>query len=124
MRRAALAAAGATALAALAATPAAYGVSSAPRPTRIPLLAPIRDVDPLQSAASLGFRKDRLLKSVVPGPVRTTEQVTVAVGPAGVPVRVVDLQQLVITRAGNYIIRELGPARKADGLDDTVPPVL
>src|SRR3954463_10727224 len=93
-------------------------------PPGIPLLQPVRDVDPLQGALGLGLRKDRLLKSVVPGPVVNSEQLTVAVGPTGAPVVVTDLQQLVITAAGNYIIRELGPARRAVGLGDTVPPVL
>src|SRR3954454_17638057 len=90
----------------------------------IPLLQPVRDVDPLQGSLGLGLRKDRLLKSVVPGPVVNREQLTVAVGPTGAPVVVTDLQQLVISAAGNYIIRELGPARRAVGLGDTVPPVL
>src|SRR3954452_19243849 len=100
---------------ALAVKPAAVG---------LPLLQPVRDVDPLQGAHALGLRKDRLLKSVVPGPVVNTEQLTVGVGPTGAPAVVTDLQELVITAAGNYIIRELGPARRAEGLGDTVPPVL
>jgi hypothetical protein len=60
----------------------------------------------------------------VPGPVRNTEQVTAQIGPTGTPTAVTDLQTLVITRQGTYIVRELGPARRADGLGDTVPPVL
>src|SRR3954469_15955292 len=100
---------------ALAVKPAAVG---------LPLLQPVRDVDPLQGAQGLGLRKDRLLKSVVPGPVVNTEQLTVGVGAPGPPAVVSDLQELVITAAGNYIIRELGPARRAVGLGDTVPPVL
>jgi hypothetical protein len=95
---------------------------AAPARGAIPLLAPVHDVDPLQG--SYGLRKDRLLKSVVPGPVETTEQITVEVGPTGAPTEVVDLQQLVITKPGSYIVRELGPAREAEGLGDTVPPVL
>src|SRR5436305_6059569 len=107
--------------AALALAPA---VAAKPAPTGIPLLQPVRAVDPLQGAVHLGLRKDRLLKSVVPGPVTNTEQLTVAVGPSGARAVVTDLQQLVITAAGNYIVRELGPARRAEGLGDTVPPVL
>src|SRR3954447_23860691 len=107
-----------------AAVATAPAVAAQPRPTGIPLLQPVRDVDPLQGALHLGLRKDRLLKSVVPGPVTNTEQLTVGVGPTGAPAVVSDLQQLVITTAGNYIIRELGPARRAEGLGDTVPPVL
>src|SRR5438309_1498529 len=89
----------------------------------IALVKPVRNVDPLRNVG-LGLRKDRLLTSVVPGPVVNTEQLTVAVGPSGAPAVVTDLQQLVITAAGNYIVRELGPARRAEGLGDTVPPVL
>ena len=102
----------------------APAVAAQPAPMGIPLLEPVRDVDPLQGAVNLGLRKDRLLKSVVPGPVTNTEQLTVGVGPTGAPAVVTDLQQLLITSAGNYIIRELGPARRAEGLGDTVPPVL
>src|SRR3954464_1400458 len=89
----------------------------------IPLASPVRDVDPLTSPL-LGLRKDRLLKSVVPGEVDDREAVTVALGPEGPPAVVTDLQQLTIHGAGNYIVRELGPARAAVGLGDTVPPVL
>src|SRR4051794_16682781 len=102
----------------------APAVAAKPAPAGIPLLQPVRDVDPLRGALGLGLRKDRLLKSVVPGPVSNTEQLTVGVGPSGAPVVVTDLQQLVIAAAGNYIVRELGPARRAEGLGDTVPPVL
>jgi hypothetical protein len=134
MRRA-LAAVGAAAAGALACAPgAAFAAAAAPLPatapaapagpTGIPLLTPVRDVDPLQNAISFGLRKDRLLTSVVPGPVANTEQLTVGIGPSGAPAVVTDLQQLVISKPGNYIVRELGPARKAEGLDDTVPPVL
>src|SRR3954451_11714102 len=102
----------------------APALADSPALVGIPLLQPVRDVDPLQGSLGLGLRKDRLLKSVVPGPVVNREQLTVAVGPTGAPVVVTDLQQLVISAAGNYIIRELGPARRAVGLGDTVPPVL
>src|SRR3954453_2957547 len=124
MRRA-LAAVGVLAMLGLgAALTIAPAVAAKPTPAGIPLLQPVRDVDPLQGAVHLGLRKDRLLKSVVPGPVTNTEQLTVGVGPTGAPAIVTDLQQLVIAAAGNYIIRELGPARRAEGLGDTVPPVL
>jgi hypothetical protein len=39
-------------------------------------------------------------------------------------VEVVDQQRLELRGSGPYIVRELGPARKADGVGDTVPPVL
>jgi hypothetical protein len=102
----------------------APAIAAKPAPPGLPLLQPVRDVDPLQGAIGLGLRKDRLLKSVVPGPVTNTERLTVGVGPTGAPAVVTDLQQLVIAAAGNYIVRELGPARRAEGLGDTVPPVL
>jgi hypothetical protein len=89
----------------------------------IHLPVPIRDVDPLHNV-NLGLRKDRLLKSVVPGTASDREDVVVAVGPSGSPAAVTDTQKLVIDGAGNYIVRELGPARVAVGLNDTVPPVL
>jgi hypothetical protein len=127
MRRA-LAATGVVAATALGCAPAlaAYPAGTRPGPDAagIPLTTPVRDVDPLAGALGLGLRKDRLLKSVVPGPVVNSEQLTVAVGPTGAPALVTDTQQLLITRPGNYIVRELGPARKAEGLGDTVPPVL
>jgi hypothetical protein len=84
---------------------------------------PVHDVDPLPNV-NLGLRKDRLRTSVVPGTADDREDVLVAVGPGGAPAAVVDTQRLVIDGAGNYIIRELGPARAAVGLNDTVPPVL
>jgi hypothetical protein len=131
MRRA-LAAVGVAAAAAVTCSPAAAAVTATPvagaaaraAGSGIDLAQPVRDVDPLHGSASLGLRKDRLLTSVVPGPVANTEQLTIGMGPTGTPATVTDLQQLVIRAAGNYIVRELGPARRADGLGDTVPPVL
>src|SRR3954462_6071868 len=90
---------------------------------QIRLPAPVRDVDPLQGV-NLGLRPDRLRKSVVPGTASDREDVVVAVGPTGAPAAVIDTQRLVIDGAGNYIVRELGPARVALGLNETVPPVL
>ncbi|HET6817739.1 MAG TPA: hypothetical protein VFH66_10990 [Mycobacteriales bacterium] len=94
---------------------------SAAREIRLPV--PVHDVDPLQGV-NLGLRKDRLLTSVVPGSASDREDVVVALGPGGSPAAVTDTQQLRINGAGNYIVRELGPARAAVGLGDTVPPVL
>src|SRR3954452_15565172 len=100
---------------------------SAPPPAvvhdRITLPAPVHDVDPLTNV-NFALRKDRLRKSTVPGTTTDREDVVVAIGPTGAPASVVDTQQLVIHGAGSYIIRELGPARAAVGLGDTVPPVL
>src|SRR5438309_12110575 len=99
MRRA-LAAVGVATAAAIGCAPA-LGFAGTPPPTTtgnqgIALVKPVRDVDPLKNAG-LGLRRDRLLTSVVPGPVVNTEQLTVAVGPSGAPEVVTDLQQLVIT---------------------------
>ncbi|MDQ1696028.1 MAG: hypothetical protein QOJ03_1381, partial [Frankiaceae bacterium] len=101
--------------------PASASTAAPPAGIRLPI--PVEGVDPL-GGVDLGLRKDRLLKSVVPGPVRDEEDVTVAVGPTGAPADVTDVQRLVINHAGNYIVRELGPARAAVGLGGTLPPVL
>src|SRR3954451_14931730 len=121
-----LASAGLTLLAVgatLAPAVAGAGSATAARTDQIRLPAPVHDVDPLRDV-NLGLRPDRLRKSVVPGTASDHEDVMVAVGPDGAPAAVTDTQRLVIDGAGNYIIRELGPARAAVGLDDTVPPVL
>src|SRR4051794_19786733 len=99
------------------------GPAPAARVDQIRLPAPVHDVDPLRDV-DLGLRPDRLRVSVVPGTATDREDVIVAVGPTGAPAAVTDTQRLVIDGAGNYIIRELGPARAAVGLNDTVPPVL
>jgi len=96
---------------------------AAPERHRLALPKPVTEVDPL-ATPDLQLRPDRLLKSQVPGRVIDRENVRVALGPAGAPAAVTDTQQLTINGAGNYIIRELGPAREAVGLGDTVPPVL
>ena len=90
---------------------------------RLSLPAPVREVDPLATPQLL-LRPDRLLKSQVPGRALDREAVRVSLGPSGAPETVTDTQHLVINGAGNYIVRELGPAREAVGLGDTVPPVL
>src|SRR3954468_10601850 len=109
----------------LASAPTLAGAVAAPpeEADQLRLPAPVRDVDPLQGV-NLGLRPDRLRKSVVPGTASDREDVVVAVGPTRAPTAVTDTQRLVINGAGNYIIRELGPARAAVGLNDTVPPVL
>ena len=80
-------------------------------------------MDPLTNV-DLGLRPDRLRTSQVPGRVRNHEDVTVSLGPTGAPAAVTDEQHLLIRGAGNYVVRELGPARAAVGLSGTVPPVL
>src|SRR4051794_3012933 len=108
-----------------AANAAAAPVAGSPGPAgdTIRLPAPIEGVDPLANV-NLGLRPDRLRTSVVPGPVRNSEDIRVGLGPSGAPASVTDQQRLVIRGAGNYIVRELGPAREAVGLGGTVPPVL
>ena len=113
------------------ATPgAAPGAHRAPTaPAGIRLATPVHGVDPLTNVTNIlngkfKLRPDRLRKSSVPGTVHDDERVHVALGPTGAPAVVTDLQRLVITGAGNYIVRELGPARQAVGLGATVPPVL
>jgi hypothetical protein len=118
-RAAALAAGGVLALALTATGPAA----AVPAARGIHLAEPVEGVDPLASV-DLGLRPDRLRTSVVPGPVHDEEHVRVALGPTGTPTSVTDRQRLVIRGAGSYIVLELGPARDAVGLGDTVPPVL
>src|SRR3954469_24297656 len=102
---------------------AGAGSATAARTDQLRLPAPVHDVDPLRDV-NLGLRPDRLRKSVVPGTASDHEDVVVAIGPTGAPAAVTDTQRLVIDGAGNYIVRELGPARAAVGLNDTVPPVL
>src|SRR5437763_4686662 len=116
------------ALGALVATVCATGVGvataasgTAPR-SGLRLPAPVREVDPL-ATPQLGLRPDRLLTSQVPGAVRDTESVLASLGPTGAPTAVTDTQRLRITAQGNYIVRELGPARQAVGLGGSVPPV-
>lgn len=90
---------------------------------RLVLSKPVREVDPLTNP-QLQLTPDRIRKSQVPGRVVDREEIRVALGPTGAPATVTDTQQLTINGAGNYIVRELGPAREAVGLGDTVPPVL
>src|SRR3954469_12809388 len=97
---------------ALATAPMAAATSPLPASHGVPLPQPVIEVDPL-ATPQLQLRPDRLLKSVVPGHVTDREDVRVAIGPSGVPTAVTDTQQLVINGAGNYIVRELGPAREA-----------
>jgi len=85
----------------------------------IPLPQTFRNINPIKCLAIIGqARKDRCRTSKVPGAVDDTEAVTVGVGPNGDPAVVTDRQQLTVHGAGNYLIYELGPARKADGLNE------
>lgn len=98
--------------------------SVAPAAASIPLPTPVHDIDPLRNATQFGLRPDRLLTSVVPGPVNNKEAVTAYLGSDGAPSNVTDRQTMVITKPGSYIVRELGPARAVTAVGSTVPPVL
>src|SRR5947209_5315686 len=92
--------------------PVAVASDAAGSSPGIRLPQPVHGGAPLQGV-NLGLRPDRLRTSVVPGTASDREDVVVAVGPTGAPAGVTDTQKLVIDGAGNYIVRELGPARAA-----------
>lgn len=71
----------------------------------------------------VGARADRVLLSVVPGPVVNDEQVLVSVSGTGAPASVVVEQRLQLSGAGDYQVRERGPARASEPLGDEPPPV-
>ena len=71
----------------------------------------------------VGARADRVLVSVVPGPVVNDEVVLVGLGGGGVPQQVLVEQRLVLTGEGDYQVRERGPARASEALGDEPPPV-
>jgi hypothetical protein len=66
--------------------------------------------------AAVGATPERCKKSSVPGPVVNDEVVLVGVDGGGTPGRVQLEQRLVLTKVGDYVIRERGPARSAVGL--------
>jgi len=100
----------------VAAAPAAVAVQQG--------LALPRPLDEVPVVGGAGLARDRLLTSRLPGPVGNREAVTVGLGPEGTPAVVTVEQRLSITGTGDYQIRERGPARSAEGIGDTVPPVL
>lgn len=71
----------------------------------------------------VGARADRVLVSVVPGPVVNDEVVLVALSGDGRPQRVLVEQRLVLTGEGDYQVRERGPARASEALGDEPAPV-
>ncbi len=83
-----------------------------------------RLVDEVPVLGGVGLAPDRLLTSRTPGPVTNREAVTVAVGADGTPAAVTVEQRISISRTGDYQVRERGPARRVEGMADTVPPVL
>jgi hypothetical protein len=72
---------------------------------------------------AVGATPERCKKSSVPGPVVNDEVVLAYLDGAGTPSRVLLEQRLVLTKVGDYVIRERGPARSAVGLvPDSDPP--
>jgi hypothetical protein len=71
----------------------------------------------------VGATPERCKKSSVPGPVVNDEIVLVGLDGGGTPSRVLLEQRLLLTKVGDYVIRERGPARSAVGLvADSDPP--
>ncbi|MDX6286585.1 MAG: hypothetical protein QOG53_2070 [Frankiales bacterium] len=105
---------------ALAITPFAYADTYSPADD---IVLP-KPVTTLPTFNGIGLRPDRRLVSSVPGEVRTTEDVTVAVAGDGQPVTVMLDERLRLSGTGNYLIYERGPAREARPLGDSIPPVL
>lgn len=98
----------------LAAVPAAALELPSPAEQRAQDIALLREV---------GARADRILVSVVPGPVVNDEVVLVGLSGAGVPQQVLVEQRLRLTGSGDYQVRERGPARAAVALGEEPPPV-
>jgi hypothetical protein len=71
----------------------------------------------------VGARADRVLVSVVPGPVVNDERVLVSLDGGGGVQRVVVEQRLRLTGEGDYQVRERGPARASEALGDEPAPV-
>jgi hypothetical protein len=99
---------------ALGAAPAAALELPSPAEQRAQDLALLQEV---------GARADRVLVSVVPGPVVNDEVVLVALDGGGVPQQVLVEQRLALTGEGDYQVRERGPARASEPLGDEPPPV-
>lgn len=62
---------------------------------------------------AVGATQERCKRSRVPGPVVNDEVVLVGLAGDGVPSRVQLEQRLLLTKVGDYVIRERGPARSA-----------
>ncbi|MCU1692019.1 MAG: hypothetical protein JWM64_1110, partial [Frankiales bacterium] len=98
----------------------AVPVGAAADELRLPV-PPRTDVTDLLD--DVGARPDRVLRSVVPGPVRNDEVVRVGLAGDG-GVQEVGLDQVLqLSGAGDYQVRERGPARSAQALGEEPPPV-
>ncbi len=106
---------------------AALGVVLAPSPARAAALPlPVPAAGPAQDTTLcqvVGCTPDRLLRSVVPGPVRNDEQVLVSLNGSGAPAQVGLEQRLRLTGKGDYQVRERGPARSARSLSELDQPI-
>jgi hypothetical protein len=71
----------------------------------------------------VGARADRVLVSVVPGPVVNDELVLVGLAGGGAPQEVTVEQRLALSGTGDYQVRERGPARASEALGDEPAPV-
>jgi hypothetical protein len=107
-------------LAVVAVSTPSYAATSIELPT--PGAARAQELD-LVCNPLVGGLPERCKKSSVPGPVVNDEIVLVGLGGDGRPARVQVEQRLVLTEAGDYVIRERGPARSAVPLvKDSDPP--
>ena len=86
----------------------------------LPAPQPAQDVALLEAVQA---RPDRVLVSVVPGPVVNDERVLVGLDGSGGLARVVVEQRLQLTGEGDYQVRERGPARASEALGDEPAPV-
>lgn len=98
----------------------AAGSPAAAEPLELPTPAAAQDVALLNAVDA---RADRVLVSVVPGPVRNDEVVLVGLDGSGRPQRVLVEQRLLLTGKGDYQVRERGPARASEALGDEPAPV-
>jgi hypothetical protein len=77
----------------------------------------------LVCSIAVGATPERCKASSVPGPVVNDEVVLVGLDGAGTPTQVQLEQRLSLTKVGDYVIRERGPARSAVALvADSDPP--
>jgi hypothetical protein len=90
------------------ATPAAAASIDLPRPG-----AALAQELEIVCNRAVGATPERCKKSKVPGPVVNDEVVLVGLAGDGVPSRVQLEQRLLLTKVGDYVIRERGPARSA-----------
>lgn len=99
------------------------GTPANPSPRLVTDLLPLPKPEKPVVLAVPGITADRKRVSYTPGPVEDHDEVTIAVDGSGSPARVELVQRLTITGTGDYGIYERGPARQAEALDGSSPPV-